>query len=62
VEGEDEVAKVDATVDEETIDEPRLFHPVLPACRECFGDCCLRVAVRRISRADGRNTHADENP
>ena len=31
VEGEDEIAEVDSAVDEETIDEPGLFHPVLPA-------------------------------
>ncbi len=31
VEGEDEVAELDAAVDEETVDEPGLFHPVLPA-------------------------------
>jgi hypothetical protein len=36
MEGEDEIAKVDATVGEETVDETRLFHPVLPARRECF--------------------------
>jgi len=36
VERKDEMAKVDAAVDEETVDEPGLFHPVLPARRECF--------------------------
>src|SRR5882757_8696039 len=36
VEGEDEIAEVDTAVDEEAVDETWLFHPVLPACRECF--------------------------
>jgi hypothetical protein len=52
MEGEDEIAKVDTAVDEETVDETWLFHPVLPACRECFGDCRLRVAMRWIGSAD----------
>ena len=51
-EGEDEIAKFDTAVDEETVDKPGLFHSVLPARRECFRDCCLGVAVRWISRAD----------
>ena len=36
MEGEDEIAKVDAAIDEETVDETGLFHPILPARRECF--------------------------
>ncbi len=36
VEGEDEIAEVNTAVDEEPVDEARLFHSVLPAGRECF--------------------------
>ena len=36
IEGEDEIAEVDAAVDEEAVDETGLFHSVLPARRECF--------------------------
>ena len=52
VEGEDEVAELDAAVGVEAVEEARLFHPVLPAVAERIGDGCLRVAMGWICRAD----------
>jgi hypothetical protein len=52
VEGEDEVAELDAAVGVEAVEEAGLFHPVLPAISECISDCCLGVAMRWICRAD----------
>jgi hypothetical protein len=52
VEGEDEVAELDAAVGVEAVEEAGLFHPVLPAISECISDCCLGVAMRWICRAN----------
>jgi hypothetical protein len=47
-----EVAELYAAVGVEAVDEPGFFKPILPAVSECFSDCCLGVAMGRVSRSD----------
>ena len=52
LEGEDNVAELDAAVGVEAVEETGLLHFVLPAVAEGLGDDCLWIAMERICRAD----------